>query len=318
MDVEQSFNRLNHALRKSKGYYPIWDKIERLNIEVTNKCNANCVFCFREEYKEVPKGGLLYEPTIEWIERIAKHSTYKRNRLKRINFGVTGEPLLNPDLVDFIKYARGFSDEVRISTNLMLLNERKSYELLEAGLNKICFSIDECEKERFEALRRKEVFETVYNNAVRFKEIRDQGNFKCDILLSPVLCNENRHRQFIIKRFWKKALSVDAEFSQEIPIGKIIDRVQPWYDPRDIPQCTNMVVIKSNGDICTCCFDVFNESPVGNIYHAESFNDILGSKELEVFRLNLLKLKDIPSYCKICVSLSQATKVKRVDNWNML
>jgi MoaA/NifB/PqqE/SkfB family radical SAM enzyme len=210
-----------------------------------------------------------YMPTNDvkrFIDQIESFTFKLGSRLRIINFGLNGEPLLHPKIIELVSHAKNKAETVRISTNLDKLTPRTSKALLEAGLNSICFSIDECEKERFEAIRKNLNFEKTVYHAKEFKKIRDDGGYKCRITVSPVDCIETRGRHDKIKRFWSKVSDSKIQMSKEIPIAHNLSRTQPWFDVKSTPPCVDMIGLKSNGDVLPCCFDVFHEYVLGNLY----------------------------------------------------
>jgi radical SAM protein with 4Fe4S-binding SPASM domain len=302
VDHDLYSRNLLDALSKSWRKYTLWDEINRLNIEVTNRCNADCVYCFREEFnKAVEPKTMPLQDVKCFINEISKFSEYKFKGLQVINLGNNGEPLLHPYIHDIVSYARDRCKVVRISTNLSYLNEKMSYKLLESGLGSICFSVDEIEKNRFEKIRRNLNFDTILNNAVKFKEMRDKGKYKCKISVNPVLCKETMEREKEIIKFWKKISDVKVKMSREIPIG-IVDRVQPFFRPNIKPLCNDMVGLKANGDVTPCCFDIFGNYTLGNMYNV-SFESIFYGENVKLLRKRLYYLEYIPEHCKICVAL---------------
>ncbi len=303
--------RIGIALVRSKRKYGVWSRIKRLNMEITNRCQANCIFCFREEFKKVPKRDIPLSKVIMCIDEVSDFSRKRFGGLNTINLGNNGEPLLHPDIVDIVSYASDKAKNVRVSTNLMLLNEDMSKQLLDAGLSRICFSVDEIEKSRFEAIRRNLSWETVYENAIRFKEIRDNGKYKCRIYINPVRCEENKDREKEIVSFWSKKMGTLVRMSDEIAIG-VVDRVQPWFSIKEKPNCHDMVGVKSDGIITPCCFDIFGDYPLGDIFN-EDFEEIFNGSAIKLLRYRLENISNIPNHCRICTALPQVVRVKRLN-----
>ena len=74
-----------------------------------------------------------------------------------------------------IKYAKDKGIlEVQFNTNAMLLTEKISERLIEAGLDRIIFSLDGMTKETFENIRGGANFEKVVNNIKSFINIRNE------------------------------------------------------------------------------------------------------------------------------------------------
>lgn len=82
-------------------------------IDLTNRCNFNCNFC----YANVQKSGYLIEPTLEEIDKIMKHFRNKPIPAPAIMF-TGGEPTVRKDFPEICKMAKdnGFK-EVIVATN---------------------------------------------------------------------------------------------------------------------------------------------------------------------------------------------------------
>jgi radical SAM protein with 4Fe4S-binding SPASM domain len=86
--------------------------------------------------------------------------------------GALGEPLLNPDLVDMIKYCKEIRMSSSVVTNATLLNEDLSREMLKAGVGEIRISIDGTTKDTYESIRIGAKFEKVIDNIQTLTELR--------------------------------------------------------------------------------------------------------------------------------------------------
>jgi len=82
-------------------------------IDLTNRCNFNCNFC----YANIQKSGYLVEPTLEEIDRIMTHFRSKPMPPPAIMF-TGGEPTVRADFPEICKMAKdhGFQ-EVIVATN---------------------------------------------------------------------------------------------------------------------------------------------------------------------------------------------------------
>jgi hypothetical protein len=82
-------------------------------IDLTNRCNFNCNFC----YANIQKSGYLIEPSLEEIERIMDHFRNKPMPAVAIMF-TGGEPTVRADFPEICKMAKdkGFK-EIIVATN---------------------------------------------------------------------------------------------------------------------------------------------------------------------------------------------------------
>lgn len=115
--------------------------IETLIVEVTKKCNNNCVYCYQQyASKEDADIGMLKQKIIE----------FRKKGIKYIEFS-GGEPTLSPNLAELIQLAH----EERYENITLLTNGRRlSYlnyldTLMDSGLKTIIFSIPAFDASRY-------------------------------------------------------------------------------------------------------------------------------------------------------------------------
>lgn len=85
-------------------------KFKKIYIEITNKCNLNCSFCSKIEKQKKSM-------TIDEFEYILGQISSKTDY---IYLHVKGEPLLHPNVIDFIKLAEKYNVKVNLTTNGIL------------------------------------------------------------------------------------------------------------------------------------------------------------------------------------------------------
>jgi MoaA/NifB/PqqE/SkfB family radical SAM enzyme/esterase/lipase len=103
------------------------------NVEITTRCNLQCVYCARGSEKQ--QGTDMDKNTFTSILGMLPHAY-------RMTLVGLGEPLLHPGVVDFVAAASSHGRRTALVTNAMLLEPRLSQELIKAGLESIAFSID--------------------------------------------------------------------------------------------------------------------------------------------------------------------------------
>ncbi len=114
-------------------------------IEVTNQCNLLCQTCPRTFFKREPLKTLTYDEFV-WIA--AQFPDMRRALLHGI-----GEPLLNKELPQIIKYLKGREVEVIINSNGTLLTPAWQMALIESGLDEYRCSIDGASPETYARIR---------------------------------------------------------------------------------------------------------------------------------------------------------------------
>jgi len=97
-----------------------------------------------------------------------------------------GEPLLHPQFVDMIRYAKVTGVRlVQAFTNAITLDEQTALDILDAGLDVLECSIHGHE-ETYEQLMRNGKYEQVRQNVIRFRRLRDLLGARTKLVVSAV------------------------------------------------------------------------------------------------------------------------------------
>lgn len=121
----------------------------KLFIETTTRCNLNCFMCVKQNRgSEVCEGDFSpelftrLEPALAHVEALILNGI--------------GEPLLNPHLESFIRRAKKLMPAtgwIGFQSNGHLMTHLRAVSLVDAGLDKVCISIDAIAPEQFTTLR---------------------------------------------------------------------------------------------------------------------------------------------------------------------
>jgi radical SAM protein with 4Fe4S-binding SPASM domain len=137
--------RLLHSWHDCTGYLPL-----EVTLWLTYRCNAHCSFCIftnEENRREALSAGeLSLEQIFCLLDDLAALGT------RRIMI-TGGEPTLREDLVNIVAYATGHRIRTGIFTNGSLLNHSLAEELVAAGVDTICISLDAAETALHDGLR---------------------------------------------------------------------------------------------------------------------------------------------------------------------
>ncbi|MDR3576853.1 MAG: radical SAM protein [Anaerolineaceae bacterium] len=114
-------------------------------IEITNHCNLLCQTCPHTYFQREPLKSLSYAEFVA----IAEQFPYMQRALLH---GI-GEPLLNRQLPDIIRYLKQRGVEVIINSNGTLLSQPWQDELVNCGLDEFRCSIDSAREETYTRIR---------------------------------------------------------------------------------------------------------------------------------------------------------------------
>jgi hypothetical protein len=128
-----------------------------------------------------------------------------QNGLMSIKLSYRGEPLLHPDIISMVRYAKdaGILD-VYLNTNGQILTPRIIDGLCQAGMNRISISIEGHTKEVYERSRGAP-FDTIFQNVKDLAMIRDSMGSDMRIRIQTVLPpgNHNLAEYQDYVRFWQ-------------------------------------------------------------------------------------------------------------------
>lgn len=121
----------------------------RLFVETTTRCNLGCFMCVKQTDGCGMTEGDLTPGIFAAVEPALPH-------LEALILNGIGEPLLNPHLAEFIRKAKGLMPAtgwIGFQSNGLLLTNLRAISLVEAGLDRICLSLDAASPETFRKVR---------------------------------------------------------------------------------------------------------------------------------------------------------------------
>jgi len=121
----------------------------KLFVETTSRCNLSCAMCVKQTEAGCCEEGDLTKALFERLSPAFPH-------LEALILNGVGEPLLHPQLEDFIALARRSMPAeswIGFQSNGLLLTEERAVALTRAGLDRICLSVDSISPETFKRMR---------------------------------------------------------------------------------------------------------------------------------------------------------------------
>jgi len=124
-------------------------------LEPTIRCNLKCPFCdFTGRNRHIP------DLSLDNFKIILK----KLPLLAHIHLQGMGEPLLNKQFLEMVRFATHQGVTVDTTTNATLITEEMAEGLVGSGLNQLFISIDGATAKTYESIRIEASFETVMKN----------------------------------------------------------------------------------------------------------------------------------------------------------
>ncbi|QBD74970.1 radical SAM protein [Ktedonosporobacter rubrisoli] len=155
-------------------------------IEPTSRCNELCQQCprtllSREEDRDLTFAEFRYiVDQFPQLERVVLHGL--------------GEPLLNKEIAQMVRYLKERGAYVLFNSNGIALTRQKGQELIEAGLDEYRLSMDGASRETYAHVRGVDAFEKIWRNVGAFVELqKEQRRDKPAVSLWFTAMRENLH-----------------------------------------------------------------------------------------------------------------------------
>jgi len=299
-------------------------------IEPTTKCNAQCQMCERT-FIDRKIGDMNMEKFIYTVEQLPN--------VKEVALQGLGEPLLNPDFFDMVRYLKEKNRRVSFNTNGSLLNDRNIKEIFDLSVDELRISYDAVTKKIFETIRRGLKFEKITENIIKTAKYKKElRNTHTKLTLTIVGMKINYHEipmivDFAVKNSFNKIELLNlyimnkgiATFDNSLlslgieKVEKMINLIskkckknnieflspllEPYEAYRHILNCKwpfGGVNITWDGYVTPCCV-ISNPAVLnfGNIFEI-SIDKIWKSPKYEDFRRSFIN-KIIPLECKACL-----------------
>ncbi|MBD7911524.1 radical SAM/SPASM domain-containing protein [Clostridium cibarium] len=283
-------------------------KFKKVYIEITNVCNLSCSFCPKTKRE---KKFLTTEEFKIILKEIKPYTKF-------IYFHLMGEPLLNPNLEEFLEMAYEEGFKVNITTNGTLIPKVYKILLNSKALRQVNISLHS-----FEANKNQVSFNEYLNGVIDFiKQANENTNIICSMRLwnndSSLLDikGENDLNVEIINEI-KIELHYPGDLKETLDRDnkvKIRDRVYlngaekfqwPSMDAEffgDIGFCHGLrdhFGILVDGTVVPCCLDGEGQIPLGNIYN-KPLEDILEGERAKKIYDGFSGRKRVEELCKRC------------------
>jgi molybdenum cofactor biosynthesis protein A len=204
-----------------------------LRLAVTDRCNLRCFYCMPEEgIQYLPKKALLTYEEIERLITIVASMGISKIRL------TGGEPFVRNDLMSLIRRIveiPGIRD-LHLTTNGVLTGHHIP-ELKKLGIASVNLSLDTLNKERFEAITRRNTFSEVINT---FHSLLEH---EIPVKINAVVMDGKNIDDIIPLIELTKGHDVSVRFIEEMPFngegnhypilkwtyGKILEYITTYY-----------------------------------------------------------------------------------------
>jgi len=238
--------------------------------DTTNRCNLFCRTCRRSQSDVVDLSGQTEKPVAlgeMTLERYAAIIDDLQRELLLATLYVSGEPLLNREIVAMVAHTSRRGVGSMISTNGMLLSESVSRSLLEADLDYLKVAISGLTQDVYGVYHQGGDIGTVLANLANFERLRRGMGKRCMVVLDYILFEHNRHQLEGARRFCtENGISFSLRYGRTIDGSGLASPAESrtHYLPKTKP-CDwlwKIMVFCADGRAVPCCqFTTCAESP---------------------------------------------------------
>ncbi|MCG9911308.1 MAG: SPASM domain-containing protein [Flavobacteriales bacterium] len=323
-----TLKRFFNALMLTGSYY--WSRFAKkpihrgmpasISFEPTTSCNLRCPECPSGLRSFTRPIGML-EPGFfkKTIDELAPELLY-------LVFYFQGEPYLNRNFLEMVRYASQKKIYTATSTNAHYFDDETCQKTIESGLDRLIISIDGTTQDVYEQYRVGGKLEKVISGTKNLlhwrKKLKSQTPF---VVFQFLVVKPNEHQiddaiqladELGVDDIWFKTAQIyDYEHGNELIPTK--DEYSRYKKQKDgtysikntlVNHCWKMwhsCVITWDGRVVPCCFDKDAEHAMGELKSA-SFGEIWNGIPYRSFRGAVLRSRSEIDICKNC---TEGTKV---------
>ncbi len=279
-----------------------------IQISCSDFCNFKCKFCFHSRGMKALKQDQFNPGTMscQTFKVLADQVSKFSPQVKAFRFTGFGEPLMNKDLPEMIKYAKqhNIAEKITIFTNGAFLDPDINMALIDSGLDEVMLSIEGLSSEKYLELTGTSIdFDRLVQNIRHLYQNRKDCKIFAKIIDVGVTDLDTFHRIFdpisdmAFVEYASNAYgnvdytkNIKKNYIGETPEEKIHVCHLPFY----------YMYVNWNGDITACHLDYTKQIYFGNILE-ESIVDIWKGRKMNQFRVMQLKKKRyFHPVCKDC------------------
>lgn len=268
-------------------------------------CNAICPHCpytnsnIRKNYQDAP-----------WMEealfkKIADEAG-RHGAMLRISGG--GEPMLHPQAVELLVYAKSVGARIGLITNGSKLTEKSLAALIRAEVDLIEYSVDAATAEDYAVARKGLRWEFLLESVRTALRLRNESRSTTKIIASGV--NQKLVDIDAVEKFWRDTIGVDYFIKRKfltwgentsLDDSRSADPA-PYLNTDEVP-CPFLferLNIDSRGNVMVCGYDIAARTSMGNV-HTSSIAQIWHGEGFRYYREKHLanRGKEIP-LCASC------------------
>ncbi len=192
---------------------------EYVTIDLTNKCNLNCIACWT--FSPLLKKS---KPAKKWFKEELDYKTIKKlicdlSKLKTKEIRITGggEPFLHKDIFKIIKLIKSKGMRCDLTTNMTLISKKEIDKIVKLKVDNLTVSLWASDEESYKNThprQTKNIFNKIKNNIIYLSKIKTNTK----IVIANVLSNVNYNKVKEMVLFGKEVNANEVYFAFIDPI----------------------------------------------------------------------------------------------------
>ncbi|HUR10565.1 MAG TPA: radical SAM/SPASM domain-containing protein [Flavitalea sp.] len=298
-----------------------WGNPISISFEPTTSCNLRCPECPSGLRAFTRPTGMLEDHFFkQTIDQLSKDLLY-------LVFYFQGEPFLNPDFLDMVRYASSKRIYTATSTNAHYLTDSMAKKTVESGLDRLIISIDGTTQDVYQQYRVGGRIDKVIEGARNIVKWKKALNSKTPFVFFQFLVVKPNEHQLQDITLLAEEIGVDEvrfktaqvyDYANDpnhlIPTNRRFSRYRKnavgVVEPKNSMDnhCWRLwhaTVITWDGLVVPCCFDKDAQHTMGNL-KGKPFKEVWHSNQYRNFREQVLHSRRNIDICSNC---SEGTKV---------
>lgn len=253
-------------------------------IEITTKCNSDCVYCPHSKMERSNQDNM----PLETFEKIL--TKCKNSGVKMILPFLNGEPFLHPDIKQIIRLIKNNDLACYLNTNMTVLNKELVDFLFNVLDSRDCIvmSIDTAIAETYKLMRGNDLFKQRESNMFYFFQkfwlFKEPFKVSLQRVVTKYNNSDQEQRAFIDRYFKYTSRNCDMSstplmnWGGKIESEKIASRTFCNRLSRDL-------TIMIDGRVCLCCIDCNGDEIMGDVNN-QNIEEIYNSDKYQQYRIN--------------------------------
>jgi len=297
-----------------------WGEPFSISFEPTTSCNLRCPEC--------PSGLRAFTRPRGMLDQdfFRKTIDEMQSKLFYLIFYFQGEPYLNPEFLDMVKYAADKKIYTATSTNAHYMNDDNAKRTVESGLDRLIISLDGTTQDVYQQYRIGGNIDKVLDGARNIVKWKKKLKSKTPYIFFQFLVVRPNEHQIEDAKKLAQEIGVDDirfktaqiyDYENGNPLIPTIDKYARYKKQVDgtyiiknklANNCWKLwhaCVITWDGLVVPCCFDKDAIHRLGDL-KTQSFKEIWRAQEYKDFRAALIQGRQNIDICSNC---SDGTKV---------